>query len=242
MLDSRLTNLQKLSALLLVIFITALAGGCAGQVRPEISPQELQDAVAAAKAGNRVWNGINATLRPDKYAYGGHNFTLNAVYRVDEHGKTKFALFMPHGAKLGQCDKTEKRVKCSSQSFPGAARLVRSAFNSLDELFSLAPEQAEQYEMCWGDKTAGLDSTQKLLRHRIPAQANQPGSGGSSYLLTTPAGVLKAAYRLGRPSGSQSRLDRSLAWKAVFDEELNYRFMPQDGGWIVDVAITRRLE
>ena len=167
---------------------------------------------------------------------------LQAIYRVNEGGEAKFALFLAQGLKLGQCARSGKNVTCTNRNFPGASRLVRGAFAALDEIFALSPERSAECELRRGDSRAGLDGSQLLLRRRLPTRAGQSARGGDSYVLTNLAGRILAVYRLGHSVESRGRLERPLAWKATFGEKQNYRFMPRDGGWIMDVSITRRLE
>ena len=244
-------NFRLLLILSVLVGLACLTGGCADQFNQAglhaAGPDELRAAVDAAEAEGVPWRapfkGVDATLRPDQNAYGGHNIVLNAVYRLDDNGAAKFALFLPQGGKLGQCSRKGREVRCASQPFPGGPRLVRGAFTALDEIFALSPGRSDwtgRAELRQGDSRAGLNGQDQIfLRRRLTAPT---GPDGDVYILTNPAGKLLAAYRLGRSTDAQGRLDRPLAWRAVFDERQNYRFTPRSGGWIMDVTITRRIE
>ncbi|MDL2306840.1 hypothetical protein LJC48_02250 [Desulfovibrio sp. OttesenSCG-928-C06] len=189
---------------------------------------------------SKPFKGIDATLRPDSSAYGGHNFVLNAVYRVVSPDEARFAVFLPQGNKLGQCVRKGRDVSCSGLSFPGAGSLIRSSFAALDEMVLSAPGEDDSYELSYGDRNTDICGERLVLRRKRSAQA------GASYVITEPDGVPVSAYRRGKSSSSSlgedasSRID---AWRIMFSGKPgNYRFMPQGNNWMIDVSIVRFVE
>lgn len=212
--------------------VLSIISGCAG--RNVEDPALFRSAREAAVQFSEIWApgllGYTASIRPNNKAFGEHNLVLQAIYKAEEPGRAQFALFLPQGSKVGQCERSGRKTVCSAASVPGAEALARSAFAALDEIFLLAPKDEDEWDLRQGDGPARLPMARTLLRRRTATEE------GTAVVLYEPSGKLVAAYKHNR-----AVMDKpALAWKADFSENpARYSFKNTEDGSTLDVLITR---
>ena len=220
----------------MLLFLAALAlahlPGCAG--RSVEDPALLRSAREAAAQFSEIWapdmEGYSATIRPENQAFGEHNLVLQAIYKTEGREKAQFALFLPQGSKVGQCERVDGAVKCSAMPAPGAESLTRTAFTALDGIFWLKPTAQDQWDLRQGDGLSRIPMDRVLLRR----QAERDGT--KNVVLYETSGKLVAAYKQNRMTMDQS----PLAWKVEFgDNPSQYGFKNMDNSTVLNVIITR---
>lgn len=232
--------------------LAAVLGGCGAALvdDPELLARSTAVVRASADGESRhgalhpeFWRpdarGLDAVLVPKSRAYGQSGLALSAMYRLDADGNARFALFLPQGGKLGQCERRGAGLSCESASFTGASQLVRACFWALDEVAALRPDLNDSYELRAGDGRIGIDSAETVLvRARRVAQK-------AYFVIYKPDGPLVGAYMRGTGGKTPSGKDlpgrnEPGEWKAVFGEKSgSYIFYPALGTLSVEVSVTR---
>lgn len=183
---------HMLSFALCIVMLFGLSACNKSVNNPEFLQLSIRNAEGSA-AQRDFWEGkptrISAMIQPERVGLGKDGLAFQAEYKKYADGGTRFSMFMPHGAKLGQCLKAtgDTEADCSSVYIQGTGTLVKATFEAIDEVLNASPLEEDAYSLQYGYQPLGVSDKEMFLVRTRESGKNK------LEVLYTPTGDLEYA-------------------------------------------------